>query len=47
VITSKEVRHLRPCEVPGEGCFLPLPIPVDTLLLEVRAVPTGVPVDRS
>ena len=36
VLTSDQVRHLRPDEVPGEGCFLPQPIPAHTLLDEVR-----------
>jgi DNA-binding NtrC family response regulator len=36
VLTSGQVRHLRPDEIPGDGCFLPHPIPADTLLDEVR-----------
>jgi two-component system, response regulator PdtaR len=36
VLTSAQVRHLRPDEVPGDGCFLPHPIPADTLLDEIR-----------
>jgi DNA-binding NtrC family response regulator len=36
VLTSEKVRHLRPNEVPGNGCFLPHPIPADTLLDEIR-----------
>jgi DNA-binding NtrC family response regulator len=36
VLTSEQVRHLRPDEVPGNGCFLPHPIPADTLLEEIR-----------
>ena len=36
VLTSGQVRHLRPDEVPGDGCFLPHPIPADTLLDEIR-----------
>jgi DNA-binding NtrC family response regulator len=36
VLTSDQVRHLRPDEVPGNGCFLPRPIPADTLLEEIR-----------
>jgi len=36
VLTSDQVRRLRPDEVPGNGCFLPHPIPADTLLDEVR-----------
>jgi CheY-like chemotaxis protein len=35
VITSDHVRHLRPDEVPGDGCFLPRPLPEETLLQEV------------
>jgi DNA-binding NtrC family response regulator len=37
VLTSDQVRHLRPDEVPGDGCFLPHPIPADTLLEEIRS----------
>ena len=37
VLTSGQVRHLRPDEIPGDGCFLPHPIPADTLLDEVRS----------
>jgi CheY-like chemotaxis protein len=36
VLTSDRVRHLRPEEVPGDACFLPRPIPADTLLEEIR-----------
>ncbi len=36
VLTSDQVRHLRPDEVPGGSCFLPHPIPADTLLKEIR-----------
>jgi CheY-like chemotaxis protein len=36
VLTSERVRHLSPAEVPGDGCFLPHPVPADTLLIEVR-----------
>ncbi len=36
VLTSDQVRHLRPDEIPGEGCFLPQPIPAHTLLAEIR-----------
>ncbi len=36
VITSDFIRHLRPNGVPGDGCFLPRPIPADTLLHEVN-----------
>jgi DNA-binding NtrC family response regulator len=36
VLTSEQVRRLRPDEVPGNGCFLPHPIPPDTLLDEIR-----------
>jgi CheY-like chemotaxis protein len=36
VITSDHVRHLRPGDVPGDGCFLPRPLPAETLLHEVE-----------
>jgi DNA-binding NtrC family response regulator len=36
VITSGHVRHLRPDDVPGDGCFLPRPFPAETLLHEVK-----------
>jgi two-component system, response regulator PdtaR len=36
VIISRHIRHLPPSDVPGNGCFLPRPVPVDTLLREVR-----------
>jgi DNA-binding NtrC family response regulator len=36
VLTSEQVRHLRPDEVPSDGCFLPHPVPADILLAEVR-----------
>ena len=36
VLTSERGRHLTPDEVPGDGCFLPHPVPADTLLREVR-----------
>ena len=35
VITSGHVRHLRPGDIPGDGCFLPRPLPAETLLHEV------------
>jgi two-component system, response regulator PdtaR len=35
VITSNHIRHLRPSDVPGNGCFLPRPLPEETLLQEV------------
>ncbi|MBD2749930.1 response regulator [Microvirga sp. BT688] len=35
VITSGHVRHLRPADVPGNGCFLPRPLPVEVLLQEI------------
>jgi two-component system, response regulator PdtaR len=35
VITSDHVRHLRPSDIPGDGCFLPRPLPAETLLHEV------------
>src|SRR5215218_9470559 len=36
VLTSDQVRRLRPDEVPGDACFLPQPIPADTLLEEIK-----------
>jgi DNA-binding NtrC family response regulator len=36
VLTSEWVRRLRPDDVPGNGCFLPHPVPTETLLNEVR-----------
>ena len=36
VITSGHVRHLRPEDIPGDGCFMPRPLPTDTLLHEVN-----------
>ncbi len=36
VLTSNQVRHLRPDEVPGDGCFMPQPVPAHTLLEEIR-----------
>ncbi len=36
VLTSDQVRHLRPDEVPDDACFLPKPVPADTLLAEIR-----------
>ena len=36
VIISGQVRHLRPDDVPGGGCFLPRPVPAETLLHEVK-----------
>jgi DNA-binding NtrC family response regulator len=35
VITSNHIRHLRPSDVPGDGCFLLHPLPEETLLREV------------
>ncbi|GEO18779.1 response regulator [Microvirga aerophila] len=35
VIISYYIRHLRPSDVPGDGCFLPRPLPEETLLQEV------------
>ncbi len=32
VITSGHVRHLRPSEVPGDGVFMPRPLPVQAFL---------------
>jgi DNA-binding NtrC family response regulator len=37
VMTSGHIRHLSPSAIPGGGCFIPRPLPVDTLLYEVRA----------
>jgi two-component system, response regulator PdtaR len=36
VITSGRVRHLRPADIPGNGSFLPRPLPAENLLHEVR-----------
>src|SRR3954451_8061228 len=36
VIASGQIRHLRPADIPGDGCFLPRPFPKATLLHEVR-----------
>lgn len=38
VITSERIRHVAPEDVPGNGCFIPHPIPPETLLQEVRLV---------
>ena len=35
VITSNHIRHLRPSDIPGNGCFLPRPLPEETLVQEV------------
>jgi DNA-binding NtrC family response regulator len=35
VITSHHIRHLHPSDVPGDGCFLPRPLPEETLVQEV------------
>ena len=35
VMTSEQIRHLRPSDIPGDGCFLPRPLPTETLLQEV------------
>ena len=35
VITSYHIRHLHPSDVPGNGCFLPRPLPEETLVQEV------------
>ena len=35
VITSNHIRHLRLSDVPGDGCFLPRPLPEETLVQEV------------
>lgn len=37
VIMSGHVRHLHPADIPGNGCFLPRPVPVDVLLQEIGA----------
>jgi two-component system, response regulator PdtaR len=37
VITSGHLRYLRPTDIPGNGCFLPRPLPAETLLHELRA----------
>jgi DNA-binding NtrC family response regulator len=37
VLTSDQVRHLRPDEVPDDACFLPKPVPADTLLAEIKS----------
>jgi DNA-binding NarL/FixJ family response regulator len=36
VTTSDHVWHLRPGDMPGDDCFLPHPLPPETLLHEVR-----------
>jgi DNA-binding NtrC family response regulator len=39
VITSGHIRHLRPSDVPGDGTFMPRPLPVQAFLDAVsRAV---------
>jgi DNA-binding response OmpR family regulator len=38
VITSGRIRHVAPADVLGDGCFIPHPIPPETLLQEVRLV---------
>jgi len=43
VITSSHVRHLRPGDIPGDGCFLPRPLPAETLLHEVGAAVHPIP----
>ena len=32
VITSGDVRHLRPSDIPGDGIFMPRPLPVQMFL---------------
>ena len=32
VITSGQIRHLRPSEVPGDGIFMPRPLPMQAFL---------------
>jgi two-component system, response regulator PdtaR len=46
VITSSRVRHMSPSDVPENGCFLPRPLPADTLLREVQVAASGLPLDR-
>jgi two-component system, response regulator PdtaR len=43
VITSSHVRHLRPGDIPGDGCFVPRPLPADTLLHEVGVAAHPIP----
>ena len=43
VITSSYVRHLRPGDIPGDGCFVPRPLPADTLLHEVGVAAHPIP----
>ena len=43
VITSTHVRHLRPGDIPGDGCFLPRPLPAETLLHEVGVAAHHIP----
>lgn len=38
VITSAQVRHLHPSELPGEGIFMPRPLPVDAFLEAISFV---------
>ncbi len=38
VITSGQVRHLRPSEVPGDGIFMPRPLPLGAFLEAVSLV---------
>jgi two-component system, response regulator PdtaR len=47
VITSSHVRHLRPCDIPGDGCFLPRPLPAETLLHEVGVAAHLIPLNRA
>ncbi len=38
VITSGRIRHVAPVDVPGDGCFIPHPIPPEILPQEVTLV---------
>ena len=47
VITSSHVRHLRPGDTPGDGCFLPRPLPAETLLHEVGVAAHLMPLNEA
>jgi CheY-like chemotaxis protein len=47
VITSSHVRHLRPADIPGDGCFLPRPLPAETLLHEVGVAAHLIPLNEA
>ncbi len=47
VITSSHVRHLRPGDIPGDGCFLPRPLPTETLLHEVGVAAHLIPLKEA